>query len=203
MSRKSSPSPAGRAQAPKRKFFTPLNVLALLIGTGAMVAVAAMQFAPNTPTPPAAASTPPASPTPAAPVTLPVTTGQTPSTTASTAIESRMIIAPPPDGTPVQGTPATVFEGITIGSGLPLFQTERPTIGLDPPAPGTRTPINAVDLFTSKATSYASPTKMHKGYVVAFCCANSGGYNGGGWDGLTEAEKDTYVRHFVKVNAGG
>lgn len=200
MSRKSSPSPAAKAEPP-RKLFSPLNILILVVGIGAFVAVAAMQFGPNTTqkaTPDPVVATPP----PVQPTTIPVGTGQEPSAAASAAIESRMIIAPPPDGTPVPGTPTATFEGITIGSALPLFQIERPTIGLDPPLPGTRTPINAVDLFTTKPTGYASPTKSYKGYTVAFCCANSGGYNGGGWDGLTEAEKDTFVRHFVKANSG-
>ena len=57
--------------------------------------------------------------------------------------------------------------------------------------------MNVVDRFTRKPIVATSPTVTYKGYVVAFCCSNSAGYVGG-WNRLTEAEKDTYVRGFLK-----
>jgi hypothetical protein len=142
--------------------------------------------------------------TSAAPISVPLTPpdaaapSQSPSPTARALAESRMMISPPPDSPGVApGTMVTGLEGITIASALPLFKTDPPRLGLDAPLPGTKAPVNNVDLFTGKPITYSSPTKMYKGYTVAFCCTNSAGYNGG-WDGLTEAEKDTYVRSFLK-----
>ena len=79
---------------------------------------------------------------------------------------------------------------------LPLFDS--PVMaGLPPPGPSTRVPVNPVDRFTGKPITASSPTIPYKGYVVAFCCPHSTGYRGG-WDRLSEAEKDTYVRGFLK-----
>lgn len=54
-----------------------------------------------------------------------------------------------------------------------------------------------MDRFTGNPIIESSPTVTYKGYVIAFCCRKSKGYRGG-WDRLTEAEKDTYVRGFLK-----
>jgi hypothetical protein len=109
-----------------------------------------------------------------------------------------MVISPPPDAQGVAaGSPASALEGTTVGSTLPLFKTSPPMLGLNPPAAGVKVPINTVDLFTGKPIGVMSPSKTYKGYTIGFCCANSAGLNGG-WDSLTEAEKDTYVRNFLK-----
>jgi hypothetical protein len=69
--------------------------------------------------------------------------------------------------------------------------------GLPPPAPGTKVPINDTDPFTGKPIEPTSPTTNHKGYVVAFCCEKSAGYKGG-WERLTESQKDALVRRFLE-----
>ena len=71
------------------------------------------------------------------------------------------------------------------------------TPGLPQSGPTTRVPVNSIDRFTGQPIIASSPTITYKGYVVAFCCLHSTGYTGG-WDRLTEAEKDTYVRGFLK-----
>lgn len=78
----------------------------------------------------------------------------------------------------------------------PLFDSPV-TPGLPSPGPATRVPVNSIDRFTGQPIIASSPTITYKGYVVAFCCIHSTGYTGG-WDRLTEAEKDTYVRGFLK-----
>jgi len=83
-------------------------------------------------------------------------------------------------------------------STLPPLLFDSPVMaGLPPPGPSTRVPVNQVDRFTGKPITASSPTIPYKGYVVAFCCPHSTGYRGG-WDRLSEAEKDTYVRGFLK-----
>lgn len=179
--------PSKPTAQPKRRtgilsMFTPLNVLLLTLLLGGAVALALTQFDAPAPAKPAA----PVAATPPAPTTT--TTQQPPR-------DRLNLLAPPPiaDATP----PAAAWEGIAVGAQLPLFATTPATLGLAPAPQGVRVPVNAVDLFTEKPTGFASPTKEYKGYKVAFCCANSSGYNGG-WDHLTEAEKDTYVRSFLK-----
>jgi hypothetical protein len=86
---------------------------------------------------------------------------------------------------------------------LPLLNPSEVKPGLPPPGPATRVPVNTVDRFTGKPIIATSPTVNYKGYVVAFCCLRSSGYSaagggGGRWDRLSEAEKDTYVRGFLK-----
>jgi len=194
MSRKSTPSaplhrpgvgpPAGRSTG-VRRLFTPLNVVLVLLLLAGAVTAAVTELAASTAAhapPPAVAAPVPAAPAAPAPVPAP----------------GRMAISPPPGVTgTLADTIGAAMEGTTNGSTLPLFATTPPTPGLAPPPPGTRVPVNPVDLFSGKPTNFASPTKTYKGYVVAFCCANSAGLNGG-WDGLTEAEKDTYIRSFLK-----
>ncbi len=68
---------------------------------------------------------------------------------------------------------------------------------LPPPAAGTRTPINDADPVTGKALTPVSPTLTYKGYVIGFCCGESGGYRGG-WDRMSEREKDAFVRRHLK-----
>lgn len=79
----------------------------------------------------------------------------------------------------------------------PLFAPAEVRAGLPPLGPTTRVPVNSIDRFTGQPIIASSPTITYKGYVVAFCCLHSTGYTGG-WDRLTEAEKDTYVRGFLK-----
>ena len=178
---------------------TPARVAIMVLGVGAIVAALIYGSIGSEPKKEAAAPDPAAIPQS---VTLtntniPVDPKQAPP--VNELADSRMIISPPPDaagiapGTVVQGG----FEGLTVASALPLFKTDPPRIGLDPPGPTTKVPVNTIDLFTGKPITFSSPKKMHKGYTVAFCCNNSAGYNGG-WDSLTEAEKDTYVRSFLK-----
>ena len=184
-SRRPRPVPPGSSPSPRRttgivSLFTPLNVFLLLLALAGAVAVGVTQFTPSTPAPAPAQTT----------ATTP------PTTPAST--PSRFAISPAPEMPSVlSASLKTPWEGIAAGSSLPLFASNPPTRGVPLPGPGTRVPINPVDLFTDKPTTFSSPTKPYKGYSVAFCCANSAGYNGG-WDGLTEAEKDTYVRSFLK-----
>ncbi len=68
---------------------------------------------------------------------------------------------------------------------------------LPPPPPGTRVPLNDVDPVTGKPITPNSPTLTYKGYTIAFCCGSSGGYNGG-WARMSESEKETFVRRYVK-----
>jgi len=83
-------------------------------------------------------------------------------------------------------------------SALPPLLFDSPVMaGLPPPGPSTRVPVNQVDRFTGKPIVASSPSVTYKGYVVAFCCQHSTGYRGG-WDHLSEAEKDTYIRGFLK-----
>jgi hypothetical protein len=57
--------------------------------------------------------------------------------------------------------------------------------------------LNDVDPVTGKPITASSPTLTHKGYVIGFCCANSEGYKGG-WNRMSEAQKDAFVRRYVK-----
>ncbi len=79
----------------------------------------------------------------------------------------------------------------------PLFDPAEVRAGLPSLGPTTRVPVNSIDRFTGRPIVASSPTVTYKGFVVAFCCRRSTGYLGG-WDRLTEAEKDTYVRGFLK-----
>jgi len=64
---------------------------------------------------------------------------------------------------------------------------------LPPASPGTKVPINDIDDFSGKKVGPSSPTIEYKGYVIAFCCADSAGWKGG-WERLSESEKDALVR---------
>ena len=68
---------------------------------------------------------------------------------------------------------------------------------LPAPAPGTKTPLNDTDPVTGKPLTASSPTLAYKGYVIGFCCASSAGYKGG-WDRMSEKEKDAFVRKYLK-----
>jgi hypothetical protein len=198
-----SVAPGHGAPAPRTRF-TAVHALAVVLGLAGMVTAAVVSFGPSTPAAPPAPAPDAASATPptATITTTPASVNAAAPQPINELIDSRMVIAPPPDapgiapGTVVQGA-GSGFEGITVASALPLFKTDPPRVGLDPPAPGTRAPVNTIDLFTGKPITFSSPKKMHKGYTIAFCCTNSAGYNGG-WESLTEAEKDTFVRSFLK-----
>jgi len=80
----------------------------------------------------------------------------------------------------------------------PAASTSAPVVvGLPPPAPGTRMPLNDTDPFTGKPIEPTSPTVTHKGYVIAFCCADSSGYKGG-WARMSDSERDAVVRRYLK-----
>lgn len=173
---------------PPRRFFTPLNVLLLILALGGAATAAVIQFAADAPKPRIEVA--PASTAEAASPTVPAT----PPPPARTGISQ------PPGGlsTALAGPITTTIqpEGITHGSALDLFKTTPPTLGLDPPLPGTAIPINKIDLFTDKGIGPAAVYKSYKGYSIGFCCNKSGGYISG-WDSMNEAEKDTFVRSFI------
>ncbi len=77
---------------------------------------------------------------------------------------------------------------MSVFSGLPT---------LPPPAPGTPVPLNDVDPLTGKLVTASSPTIAYKGYVIGFCCDQSGGYRGG-WAQMGEAQKDAFVRRYLR-----
>ena len=60
-------------------------------------------------------------------------------------------------------------------------------------------PVNREDPFTGKPTHRLSPTTIHKGYLVAFCCPRSGAYRGG-WEKMSESEKDAFVLESLRRN---
>jgi hypothetical protein len=68
--------------------------------------------------------------------------------------------------------------------------------GLPPPLPGTKVPINDVDLFSGKVVTSKSPTLNYKGYIIGFCCDKSPGWRGG-WERMSESEKDAFVRKYI------
>ena len=97
------------------------------------------------------------------------------------------VVASPVTATPVPSTPATAW---------PV--TTQPAVTGLPPAPaGPQPPINNVDPVTNEPITARSPTIVYKGQVIAFCCQNSKGLNGG-WDRMSEAEKDAFVKRWLK-----
>jgi hypothetical protein len=68
---------------------------------------------------------------------------------------------------------------------------------LPPPGPMTRVPINDVDPVTGKPLTPTSPTLPYKGYSIGFCCDKSAGYTGG-WERMSERDKDAFVLKYVK-----
>lgn len=95
-------------------------------------------------------------------------------------------------GIAVPAVPAAIPRGLTT-SATPA--PAQPPIADNPPSPppGTRMAINATDPFTGKVISASSPTLDYKGYVIGFCCSGSEGWKGG-WDRMSEADKDAFVR---------
>ena len=63
--------------------------------------------------------------------------------------------------------------------------------------PANAIAINDVDPITSEPIERDSPTTYYKGRIVAFCCENSPSANGG-WERMSETEKDAFVARFVK-----
>ncbi len=88
---------------------------------------------------------------------------------------------------------------ITIGIALLLGPMLRDGGGpiLSPAPPGTKVPINDVDPVTGKPIGPFSPILVYKGYNIAFCCEKSSGYKGD-WVQMSEAEKDAFVRRYLK-----
>lgn len=164
---------------------TRTNFVLLIITLAAAGAVAYTQIQPAAPETPIA-KTPSVPDAPAPAISAPATPPPPPDRVSLLAPTS---VTP----TPLQAT----WEGVAPGQTLPLFITNPPHPGLAPAPEGVRVPVNSIDLFTSKPTGLASPKTTYKGYTIAFCCDKSSGYNGG-WEHLTEAEKDTYVRSFLK-----
>ncbi len=58
-------------------------------------------------------------------------------------------------------------------------------------------PINDVDPMTGELIRPDSPATVYKGHVIAFCCDKSPAANGG-WERMSEAEKDAFVARFVE-----
>lgn len=89
--------------------------------------------------------------------------------------------------TPIARTPVTAWPAAT-----------QPAITGFPLAPmGPQSPINNVDPVSGEPITPRSPTITYKGHVVAFCCRNSKGYNGG-WERMSETEKDAFIRRWIK-----
>jgi hypothetical protein len=57
-------------------------------------------------------------------------------------------------------------------------------------------PVNNIDPATGEAVVYGCPVTMYKGHVIGFCCKNSPAFNGG-WDAMSEAEKDAFLLRWV------
>ena len=88
--------------------------------------------------------------------------------------------------------------GAPVGTTQPGNRAVTPALSsLPPPAPGTRVPLNDVDPLTGKAITANSPTTNYKGYVIGFCCDQSGGYRGD-WARMSESQKDAFVRRYLK-----
>ena len=106
---------------------------------------------------------------------------------ATTPIATIPVVATPMTATPVPSTPVTAWPAAT-----------QPAITGLPPAPtGPQSPINNVDPVTNEPITARSPTIVYKGQVIAFCCRNSKGLNGG-WERMSEAEKDAFIKRWVK-----
>ncbi|MFH0980887.1 MAG: hypothetical protein V2A79_05040 [Planctomycetota bacterium] len=104
--------------------------------------------------------------------------------------------APPAGGTATGTLPSDT--GSTTRPSVGPSITVTPAGSPQPPAPpGTKAPINDMDPMTGKAVTAISPTVVYKGHVIAFCCDKSTGYNGG-WEQMSEAEKDAFVQRYVK-----
>lgn len=84
----------------------------------------------------------------------------------------------------------------TAGTASPEV-TQLSMSSLPPAPPGTKSPINDTDPVSGKPITATSPTIAYEGYVVAFCCKDSAGYKGG-WDRMTETDKDAFVRRWLK-----
>ncbi len=69
--------------------------------------------------------------------------------------------------------------------------------GLPPSAPGTNTAINDIDPVTGHPITAGSPTLVYKGIVIGLCSSKCAGYTGG-WDRMSEAEKDAFVGKYLK-----
>ncbi len=60
-------------------------------------------------------------------------------------------------------------------------------------------PINDVDPVTGKKVDFGAPTERYKGYTIGFCCPLS--RTEGGWERLSEKDKDAFIGRFVKPEA--
>ncbi|MDO8301806.1 MAG: hypothetical protein Q7T18_01045 [Sedimentisphaerales bacterium] len=85
-------------------------------------------------------------------------------------------------------------------SGKPMADSKLPPTSQANALPVTTTvgstPINSVDPISGKPTKNGSPTTIYKGYVIGFCCETS--RSSGGWEKKNEAEKDAFLRRFIK-----
>jgi len=97
-----------------------------------------------------------------------------------------------------RGRDGAARPGTAGGTTQPTSGVVTPVVAsLPPPAPGTRVPLNDVDPVTGKPITPSSPTITYKGYVIAFCCADSEGYKGA-WARMSESQKDAFVRRYLK-----
>lgn len=110
---------------------------------------------------------------------------------ATTPVAATPMVTPPEPATPatvtpVAATPATAGPAAT-----------QPAFTMMPLAPPGTPPINNVDPVSGEKITPTSPATLYKGHVVAFCCRNSKGFNGG-WQKMSEADKDAFVSRWVK-----
>jgi hypothetical protein len=76
--------------------------------------------------------------------------------------------------------------------------TQAPSPGRAPVGPGgvKLVPVNNVDPATGDPVVYGSPVTMYKGHVIGFCCENSPAFRGG-WDAMSEVDKDAFLLRWV------
>lgn len=119
----------------------------------------------------------------------------------STPVATTPMVAPPVAATPVAATPEGVTPAMvtpaTVTPATAWPGTTQPAVTEMQPAPAGPPPINNVDPMSGEPITPKSPTVIYKGQVVAFCCRNSKAFNGG-WQNMSEADKDAFVGRWVK-----
>jgi hypothetical protein len=106
----------------------------------------------------------------------------------------------PPAGAQITAPRAAAIPADSMAKAFGVSTTPavpQPIPASNPPAaPGTKMAINSTDPFTGKVITPKSPTVDYKGYTIAFCCEQSSGWKGG-WERLSEAEKDAILRKYL------
>ncbi len=72
---------------------------------------------------------------------------------------------------------------------------------LPPPTESTPRPLNDTDPLTGKPILPTSPTTTYKGYEIGFCCTDSAAYRGG-WERMSETQKDAFVWRCLSKQGG-